>query len=95
MSRLSRSAGGAGGFQSGTGLSVTPSTPYTIIVGAGGAGASTLASGSNGTNSGIYTSTSSLWSEGGGGGGTGTSSAANVKDRPDERAIIGRIQIAY
>ena len=38
------SAGGAGGFQSGTGLSVTPSTPYTIIVGAGGAGASTLRS---------------------------------------------------
>ena len=34
--------GGAGGFRTGTGHPVTPGTPYTITVGAGGAGAMAL-----------------------------------------------------
>ena len=59
--------GGAGGLLSGT-AELTPSTEYTITVGAGGAGAAAVsrAEGSNGSNSSAFT----LTTIGGGWGGT-------------------------
>ena len=60
--------GGAGGYQTGTGLSVTPGTPYTIAVGSGGAGV--LNGTSNGSNSGLFVTSTGAnsipWSVGGG-----------------------------
>ena len=55
--------GGAGGVKTGSSFSVTPGQIYTIVIGSGGA-AST-----NGSNSGIWNTSSSLWSNGGGSGG--------------------------
>jgi len=73
--------GGAGGFQTGTGLSVTPGTTYTLAVGAGGnasggynPGGGVPSPGSNGSNSGIFNTSSGTqligWSLGGGLGGS-------------------------
>lgn len=54
--------GGGGGFRTGSGYSITPSTTYTIVLGAGGA------TDANGTNTGIYTTGAALWTSGGGAG---------------------------
>lgn len=59
---------GAGGFRTGTGLSVTAGTDYTITVGSGGAG-SVAPSTALGSNGGISVF-SSITSAGGGGGGS-------------------------
>jgi hypothetical protein len=56
--------GGAGGYIASTSI-VTPTTSYTITVGAGGAGASGTSDGNNGANSSAFSSTAI----GGGGGG--------------------------
>jgi Concanavalin A-like lectin/glucanases superfamily len=61
--------GGAGGYRTATGFSVIPSTPYTVTVGAGGAGVGT--SGAQAGN-GLDSVFSSITSIGGGGGGTGS-----------------------
>ena len=61
------SGGGAGGFKTASGYSVSQSTNYTIVVGAGGPGGinpGTVAS--NGSNSGIHNTSTSIWSTGGG-----------------------------
>ena len=50
--------GGAGGVRTGSGLSVTPGTTYTLAVGAGGGGGDNNNRGSNGTNSGIFATSS-------------------------------------
>jgi hypothetical protein len=58
--------GGAGGLLSGTGISVSPGTTYSITVGSGGLGGAQVADGANGSNSVFSTYTAT----GGGGGGT-------------------------
>lgn len=62
--------GGAGGYRTATGLSVSPSSPITVTIGAGGA-----YDGYKGTDS-VF---SSITSTGGGGGG-GSSNAVTQKD---------------
>lgn len=53
--------GGAGGFRTGTGLSVTAGTNYAVTVGAGGAGSNTgSVAGSSGGNSVFSTITSKV-----------------------------------
>ena len=52
--------GGAGGYREGIGLSVTPSTSYTIAVGSGGAGAANAGQGSTGFASNLTGGTLSL-----------------------------------
>ena len=64
--------GGGGGFLSGT-ISVSSNTTYTIAVGAGGSQNPAPTSGSNGSNSGRFNTSSGTslvsWALGGGGGG--------------------------
>jgi hypothetical protein len=62
----SSGGGGAGGVRQGTSLSVTPGGTLNIVIGAGGVQGS-----SNGSNSGIYSSSPfpALWGTGGGRGG--------------------------
>jgi len=72
--RLRGGGGGAGGYRTGT-LSLNPTLSYTVTVGAGGVGSTTVASrGSSGSDS-VF---SSITSTGGGGGGSanGTPSSA-------------------
>ena len=52
--------GGAGGLRQTTSYSVTPNETYFIAVGSGGA------TGANGSNSGIFNASISIWSTGGG-----------------------------
>ena len=65
--------GGAGGYRAGIGYSVSPGATFTVVIGGGGAGtgAPTTAIINNGSNSGIYNASTSIWSTGGGGGGYG------------------------
>jgi hypothetical protein len=62
--------GGAGGFLTASGISLVASTPYSLTVGAGGAGALANSQGTTGSNSSFNSVTSS---GGGGGGGASTS----------------------
>jgi len=66
--RFPGGGGGAGGFRTATGLSVTAGTSYTVTIGAGGAGVANVA-GNNGSNSSFNAVVST-----GGGGGAGYSS---------------------
>jgi hypothetical protein len=66
--------GGGGGLRTGSSFPVTPGATYTVAIGAGGIAQFNNAytspyAGGNGSNSGIFTTGSSLWSSGGGGGG--------------------------
>lgn len=60
--------GGAGGYRTGTGLSFASGTNYTVIVGAGGAGAPNTATAKGGN--GAASSLVSILTTGGGGGGS-------------------------
>ena len=59
--------GGAGGYRTGTGYSVTPGGTFNVVIGAGGPKDQSTTAG-NGSNSGFWNVSTSLWSTGGGAG---------------------------
>lgn len=70
---ISGGGGGAGGFRTGSGFTVAPSSSYTVTVGAGGAGGNGTV-GTSGANS-VF---STITSNGGGGGGSAINARSGV-----------------